>query len=429
MLTLMLILILLTTLSGFGLLAGAKIKKQELGGLLGSALVVLFILSMIMKPGVVFAGSVTGLKTWWNIVFPSLLPFFIASELLIGFGIVRFMGVLLEPVMRPIFNVPGSGSFVMAMGYTSGFPIGAVITTRLRENGLCTRLEAQRLLAFTNNSSPLFMLVAVPVGMFNNPALGYIIAGAHYLANLTLGLLLRFYGRKDPEASLQPKTPAGNIFLRAVQEMLLVQREDPRPVGKILGDAVKNSVNTLLNIGGFIILFAVVIQLLSEHGCISILAGVLGTVMVPLGFSPVVMPALASGLFEMTIGTRLVAESPAPLSQQLTAVAVILAWSGISVQAQVASIIAGTDIRLLPFILARLAHSALAALYTLLILDYTNVARETTAALEPEIVMTISLWSYVKLNLIVCAYVLLCLVALAVITGVVRQLKNKSAGF
>lgn len=429
MLTLMLILILLTTLSGFGLLAGAKIKKQELGGLLGSALVVLFILSMIMKPGVVFAGSVTGLKTWWNIVFPSLLPFFIASELLIGFGIVRFMGVLLEPVMRPIFNVPGSGSFVMAMGYTSGFPIGAVITTRLRENGLCTRLEAQRLLAFTNNSSPLFMLVAVPVGMFNNPALGYIIAGAHYLANLTLGLLLRFYGRKDPEASLQPKTPAGNIFLRAVQEMLLVQREDPRPVGKILGDAVKNSVNTLLNIGGFIILFAVVIQLLSEHGCISILADVLGTVMVPLGFSPVVMPALASGLFEMTIGTRLVAESPAPLSQQLTAVAVILAWSGISVQAQVASIIAGTDIRLLPFILARLAHSALAALYTLLILDYTNVARETTAALEPEIVMTISLWSYVKLNLIVCAYVLLCLVALAVITGVVRQLKNKSAGF
>lgn len=429
LLTLAIILILLATLSGFSLLVGAKINKKELGRLLGSALVVLFILAMVLQPGVVFAGSVNGLKTWWNIVFPSLLPFFIASELLIGFGIVKFMGVLLEPVMRPIFNVPGTGSFVMAMGYTSGFPIGAVITTRLRENGLCTRLEAQRLLAFTNNSSPLFMLVAVPVGMFSNPALGYVIAGAHYLANLSLGLLLRFYGRNDPETCLQPKTPAGNIFLRAVREMLQVQREDPRPAGKILGDAVKNSVNTLLNIGGFIILFAVIIQLLTEHGWISILAGALGTFMIPLGFNPVIMPALASGLFEMTIGTRLVAETSAPLSQQLTAVAIILAWSGICVQAQVASIIAGTDLKFLPFILARLVHAALAALYTVVILGCTNLASETTAAWEPGSVMIISLWPYVKTNLIVCAYIFLCLVALAVITGVVRQLRNKPAEF
>ena len=46
-------------------------------------------------------GGLTGLKTWWNIVFPALLPFFIASELLMSFGVVHFMGVLLEPVMRP----------------------------------------------------------------------------------------------------------------------------------------------------------------------------------------------------------------------------------------------------------------------------------------------------------------------------------------
>ena len=424
MLTLIIILILLATLSGLSLLVGAKLNKKELGRLLGSALVVLFILAMVFQPGVVFAGSVTGLKTWWNIVFPSLLPFFIASELLIGFGIVRFMGVLLEPVMRPIFNVPGAGSFVMAMGYTSGFPIGAAITTRLRENGLCTRLEAQRLLAFTNNSSPLFMLVAVPVGMFNNPALGYVIAGAHYLANLTLGLLLRFYGRKDPEACLQPKTPSGNIFLRAAREMLRVQREDPRPAGKILGDAVKNSVNTLLNIGGFIILFAVIIQLLSEHGCINLLAGALGSVMVPLGFSPAVMPALASGLFEMTIGTRLVAETSAPLSQQLVAVAVILAWSGICVQAQVASIIASTDLKLLPFILARLAHGALAALYTIVILGYTNLARETAVLGVSGLPVLLSMWPYVKMNFSVSATIFLGLTFLGAAIGIITQIKN-----
>ena len=101
-----------------------------------------------------------------------------------GLGVVHFMGVLLEPIMRPVFNVPGTGAFVMAMGYTSGAPIGTMLSVELRKKNLCTRMEAERLMSFTNNSSPLFIFGAVAVGMFNNPALGLILAFSHYSANL-----------------------------------------------------------------------------------------------------------------------------------------------------------------------------------------------------------------------------------------------------
>ena len=77
--------------------------------------------------------SIKGLDAWWSIVFPALLPFFIMSELLIGLGVVNFLGVLLEPVMRLLFNVPGAGAFVLAMGYTSGAPIGTLLTVNLRK--------------------------------------------------------------------------------------------------------------------------------------------------------------------------------------------------------------------------------------------------------------------------------------------------------
>ncbi|MGB9904069.1 MAG: nucleoside recognition domain-containing protein, partial [Desulfotomaculales bacterium] len=83
---------------------------------------------MLTQPKTVYQGALTGLNLWWNIVFPSLLPFFIICEILLSLGIVHFLGVLLEPVMRPLFNVPGAGSFVLAVGYTSGYPIGAMIT-------------------------------------------------------------------------------------------------------------------------------------------------------------------------------------------------------------------------------------------------------------------------------------------------------------
>lgn len=350
----------------------ARYRRNDLARLFWTACALVFVAGMIFYPRIVFEGAVTGLKTWWNIVFPALLPFFIASELLMNFGVVHFMGVLLEPVMRPLFNVPGAGSFVVAVGFTSGYPIGSMVTARLRSQGLCTRVEAERLMSFTNNSSPLFMLVAVAVGMFNNPGLGVVIAGAHYLSNLTLGLVLRFYARHDTERI--PGPPAGhkNLAALAFRRMLEVQRQENRPLGKIMGDAVRNAVANLLNIGGFIILFAVLIRMLSAAGFIDALARCLGVFLLPLGFSPEILPALGSGIFEMTIGSKMASEAAAPLIQQVVAAGMILAWSGLSVHAQAAAMVAGTDIRMLPFIISRLIHTCLAGLYTYIICKWAG---------------------------------------------------------
>ena len=342
-------------------------QYHQLSRVLGAVGVVAFIIFMVAYPGATYTGAVNGLNAWWNIVFPSLLPFFIASEILMSLGVVHFMGVLLEPVMRPLFNVPGAGSFVVAIGYTSGYPVGAMITARLRQQRLCTRIEGERLLVFTNNSSPLFMLVAVATGMFHNPSLGPLIALNHYLANLTLGFCLRYYGRKDPETITLPKPSCGNIIKKAWREMSRVQQQENRPLGKIISEAVSSAVNNLLSIGGFIIFFAVVIRLLTDTGWINFFARVMGFFLLPLGFEPAVLSAIASGLFEVTIGTKMASETIAPLSQQLMAVAMILAWSGFSIHAQAASMIAKTDLRLAPYVFGRLAHAFLAVFYTYLL--------------------------------------------------------------
>ncbi|MCL6635692.1 MAG: sporulation integral membrane protein YlbJ, partial [Peptococcaceae bacterium] len=336
---------------------------------------VFFVAAMMANPRLVFEGSLMGLKTWWNIVFPALLPFFIASEFFMSFGVVHFMGVLLEPLMRGLFNVPGTGAFVVATGFTSGYPIGSMLTARLRSQGLCTRVEAERLMSFTNNSSPLFMLVAVAVGMFDNPALGWIIAGGHYLSNLTLGLALRFYGRGGDSRSPSPfprlSSRRGSLFTQALREMIHVQRQDKRPFGRIMADSITNSVQSLLKIGGFIILFAVIIRLLTESGFIHALAGFFGLFLAPLGFAPEVLTAMASGFFEMTIGCKLAAEAPAPLMQQVVAVGMILAWSGLCIQAQAAAMVAETDIRLTPFMVCRVAQAILAGFFTFLLFVWT----------------------------------------------------------
>ncbi|AGL02207.1 sporulation integral membrane protein YlbJ [Desulfoscipio gibsoniae] len=380
------------------------INKDDLSGLLWTALAICFVLAMVTQPRITFQGATMGLKTWWEIVFPSLLPFFIFSEILMKLGLVRFIGVLLEPVMRPLFNVPGAGGFVMVIGFTSGFPIGSMVTAQLRRQGLCTRLEAERLMCFTNNSSPLFMLTAVAVGMFGKPELGVVIAGSHYLANIILGLGLRFYGHS--EQILKPATSTRSWSVRsAFRALLQHQRQEKLPLGKLLGEAVTSSITKLINIGGFIILFAVIIRLLNEAGIIGQIAAAMGILLVPLGFAPDILTALASGFFEMTIGTKIASEAAATELQQLIAVGMILGWSGLSIHAQVASMIAHTDLRMRLFFATRVTHALLAACLTWLI--YKPVSMGSPSALP--VAAPLSACSYPVL--IVTAYSILAMVA------------------
>ncbi|HPU01017.1 MAG TPA: sporulation integral membrane protein YlbJ [Bacillota bacterium] len=324
--------------------------------------------SMVRFPKEAFEAAVEGLHVWWDIVFPALLPFFVISQILIGLGVVHMMGVFLEPVMRPLFNVPGAGSFVMAMGLASGFPIGAVLTAELRARNLCNRVEAERLMSFCNTADPLFMVGAVAVGMLGYPQGGLIIVIAHYLSSLTLGLIMRFYRRREPaSAELLPRR--GSLMARALRALVEAREKDGRPLGRLMGDAIHRSIETLLLVGGFIILLSVVIRILDLMGVVPVLARGIAALLKPAGLSPALAAPLVSGLFEIDLGCQAAASAAGvAMGEKLIALGMIIAWSGLSVHCQVASIISKTDLRIAPYIAARLIHTLLAGGCTALLL-------------------------------------------------------------
>ncbi|WP_349410391.1 sporulation integral membrane protein YlbJ [Pseudalkalibacillus sp. SCS-8] len=341
----------------------SRIKNVIIAGL-----TTLFAVSIMVSPKAAFESSLQGLTMWWEIVFPSLLPFFIISELLICFGVVKFIGVLMEPIMRPLFKVPGSGGFVWAMGLASGFPAGAKLTARLRQEKEISRVEAERLVSFTNCSNPLFILGAVSVGFFHNAELGILLAAAHYLGNIFVGFIMRFHKEPMQTKSIRRPKAKRNLITYALNGMHQVREMDPRPFGKQMGDAVKHSIQTLLMIGGFILLFSVLNRMLAEFHITTVIATLLTSVFMLFGYSQEIVPPFISGLFEITLGSRLISEtSDAMLLQQATIVSFILAFNGFSVQAQVASILAETDIRFRPFLLARVCHGFIAAFLTVIL--------------------------------------------------------------
>ncbi|WP_240375139.1 sporulation integral membrane protein YlbJ [Bacillus piscicola] len=347
--------------------------------MLSMAFVVTFIaVCIIIFPQDVLEASRKGVEMWSQSVLPALLPFFIIAELLIAFGVVSFIGVLLEPLMRPLFRVPGCGGFVWAMGFASGFPSGAKFTVRLREAGKLTREEAERLVSFTNSSSPLFIFGAISVGFFHDPTLGLLLAFAHYASNTTVGILMRFYKHSAP-----PSPPASASFSigAALRALKREQENDKRPLGKKLGDALTTSIHTLLMVGGFIVLFSVLYRIMHVTGLIHFVALIPAYALHSLQFAQELAFPWVSGFFEITVGSKLTSDlEHTSLLEKAIVVSFILGFSGFSVQAQVASLLADSDLRFKPFFIARWLHGCLAALFTYLAWEpfYKKLLQEPT---------------------------------------------------
>ena len=122
---------------------------------------VLFVIGLVTFSSSNLTAAKSGLKLWANNVVPSLFPFFIATNLLSHTNIINYISKKCNKCMRPIFNVPGESAYAFVLGLISGYPMGAKIVTDLRTNNNCTKDEGERMLCFTNNSGPLFIIGTV----------------------------------------------------------------------------------------------------------------------------------------------------------------------------------------------------------------------------------------------------------------------------
>lgn len=327
----------------------------------------IFVISLIVYPKEALEASMQGLSVWSHIVFPSLLPFFVVSQLMIGFGVVQFISVLLEPIMRPLFRVPGAGGFAWVLGMVSGYPAGAKITVQLREKGIVNQIEAERLIAFTNASSPLFIFGAIAIGFFHNASVGILIALSHYISIALVGICMRFYGKNEMKKDKKMKHNS-NLLVKAFKQMHHTRINETRPFGTILSEAVLSSIRTLIMIGGFITLFSVLTKMLQLFQFNYLFALLIKPFFALLSIPIEMTIPFITGLFEITIGIKSITSyDNISLLIQLILVSFLLGLNGFSIQAQVASVISNTDIRFFPYIIGRLLHAIFATMLTIIL--------------------------------------------------------------
>lgn len=285
------------------------------------------------------------LNICYDVIIPSLFPFFICSGLLIYSGFCESIARFCRPIMMPLFHVNGSGAAAFVLGILSGYPLGAITTCQLYENRYLSQSEAERLLAFCNNSGPLFILGSVGVSLYASPKLGVSLYLAHILASLTVGILFRFYKKKDYHA-------------------LTAQIKNPdRSFGEIFSIVMKNSVQNIFIVCAAILFFSVAANLIMQY----------------IHLAPWLQSTL-TGLMEFVTGTIGIAHSDLTLPYKLALSSAIVGFAGLSVHMQVMGVVAQYKLSLKPYIIGKALHGIFAAIYMYLICLLTPPAVSTFQA-------------------------------------------------
>ena len=279
-----------------------------------------------------------GLRLCAQMIVPSLLPFFILSSLLQQLGLPGILGRWLSPVTQRLFGIGGAGASALLLGVTGGYPLGADAVARLRRSGTLTREQAERALAFCNNSGPAFLVGAAGVGVFHSAGYGLLLYGVHVLSAVLVGTLFApRSGGFEPE-------PRGQIAAVSLAQAL--------------PEAVRSAVCAVLTVSGFVVTFSVVTGVLDASG---LLPALVGTLSARLGLELHFARALCTGVLELGTGIGAM-QGLAPTPGNLALAAFLTGWGGVSVHCQTAAVIAGTDIKSARHTVGRLLHGTVSAL-------------------------------------------------------------------
>lgn len=292
------------------------------------------LLYMLLFPKKVLADSLAGLDLWFHTVLPSLLPFMILSNVLIGANVVSQLMRPFSGFFRHVLGLSPEGGYAWLLGLFCGFPMGARLTGDMYRQHRISREEAGYLLTFANQSSPMFLSTYVVLHGLGDSTMTLPVFVIFYASAFLTSLVFRIRSRRF---GLPPSKPKKEV-------------PEQTSYGNLLDTSIMNGFEIITRLGGYIILF-------------SILAGIVLQLPAPLRTAA---PFL-SGLTEITTGIHTISGTTLPLQVKFTAIVCCTAFGGFSTVAQTSCMLNGTGLSIFTYLKGKLVNAAVAGLLCLFV--------------------------------------------------------------
>ena len=144
-------------------------------------------------------------------------------------------------------------------------------------------------------------------------------------------------------------------------------------MGEILSKSISSAISNVVMIGGFVVLFSVIVSILNKTQVFEILAIPFYPICNALNINTDFIPAFFSGIVELTNGVKNVSIIATKyISTNVIICSFLLGFGGISIALQVLGIISKTDISIKPSLIGKFLQGIFSAIYTYVALKYIS---------------------------------------------------------
>ena len=219
----------------------------------------------------------------------------------------------------------------MAVGFLSGYPLGAKTAADLLQDEKISYEEAQYVTGFCNNASPMFLLEYIGV----------------YCMGLTKPwvVLVVVYGTAILNAFLFLRKKVSSGYQNRQNVVKYCYQEDRVSVMDALDQSILNSFVTVTKVGGYIILFSILAEFVEKIVPCHEFAKLIGL-----------------GVIEITTGGEYLKAYPMAEPVKWIIACGIAAFGGLSSVAQTYSVLQGSGIKIDGYLKAKLLHTLLSVL-------------------------------------------------------------------
>lgn len=295
--------------------------------------ILILFFSMLSFPQTVFTGASYGLVLWFRHVLPTLLPYMILINVLICTPALHWICRITSTFLCPLLGTSYYGTFAVLTGFLCGYPMGAKTTSDLLNVNKISRSEASYLLSFCNNTSPAFILSYVVAQNMKERNLCIPFFLILTFTPLMLSFIFRLFYRLPESSCSFPQVTPGSF-----------SNPSESISDSFLDRCILNAFESVTKVGGYMMMFSVLIQLLA-----SVLPNTI--------FSLLLYSSL-----EISTGIRLLFSSALYTTEKIILCAFLTSFGGWCCIAQTYSMISSNQLPILPYITAKLVTALVTSL-------------------------------------------------------------------
>lgn len=264
------------------------------------------IFNLLMYYPIIKSEIISSVKMWAFVLVPSLFPYLVISVLLTSSGILKIFSPVISLISK-LFKINKKSAEVYLCSLFCGYPCGALCSADLCRNGEVSPRDAERLICYTNNAGPLFLISAVGCSFLNSFIDGVALYFIQTISAFVCGLVLRNESKNCNSSRTVIRSGSADIAY-----------------------CCENAVKTMINICGFVVLSAVCSKLIIIT-CNNIAADL--KIKLPKYFECIIY-----SIFEITNGAKYIS-AYCNSNIGFAFLCMVISWSGISVFLQIKSVV------------------------------------------------------------------------------------------